>query len=608
MNNIETFSKYLSDLAKEKKYQNVLVNFKNNSSDFTKEEIRANVSIVKNIIDANRHEKMFVEAEIFIKIHDIEINASQNKSINSSYLWLLHYQLEYLIVKDDIGAVKHLLDRINSTLDSMDLTSEYYDMPVLFLLKKTVSIKRISPQTAMDQIARLLKSIQIKTNPRLREAIKNDSFTSSGIASLFGKAGHPDRGFRFLKYIGASAFAESAGEELLNSYGWLLYYKLKEENKDVNDEQPEENMDTMFVDFEKSDDNIADTSQSLSKEQTDEDILKILPILKTDSKFSPFSMLFNLYLKIEKKKPNTNWNKIYNLLQLLDVNSLSLHCRTVTFKKFGKEKVAELASDREIWFSFCCNALFQLKEFEQCLEISKNAFDIIPKFHYNNEIWLSRKISLCKRELGDLDDAIQGLEIIVRRKAEWFIQKEIAELYLEKGNISNSKKLAMAAALNRDEREKKDGLFLLLGKIFLQEGDKITSYKHFLLALLVRQELQYKIPQTLKDLLKEANPEKEIGSYEDSEVIYRELQRFWKSLSHEDSPHDPRRDNQLKGKIVKLVEAKRIGFILGNNGHEYFFHFNDYRGAKPEINLVVYFRYKKPDNPEKKWIAFDIHS
>jgi len=609
MNTIETFSKYLNDLAREKKYQNVLVNFKNNSSDFSKEEIKSNIYIIKNIIDAHRHEKSFTEAQDFINEYKIEINESQHKIVISSYIWLLNFQLDEQIIKEDLASITSLLDQINKVLQFIDLSIDYYDIPIVFLLKKTTGIKKISSQIAVEQIIKLFKSTRIKTNGRLKDAIKKDSFASSGIASVFGKAGHPDRGFKFLKYIGADPFEEGVSEELLNSYGWLLYYKLKEQNKDINDEQPDEDVDTMFIDFEKEDNDVNVIDHPFTKEQIDEETVKILPILKTDNKFSPFSRLFNLYLKIEKAKPNTKWNKIYKLLQLIDVNRLSLVCKTVTFMKSGKNKVAELASDKEIWFSFYCTALFQLKEFEECLQFSKEAFEVIPKFHYNNDVWFSRKISLCKRELGNIEEAIEGLEIIVKKKPEWFIQKEIAELYFEKGDISGSKKLAVTAALNRNEREKKDGLFLLLGKILLQEGDKLNSYKHLQLALFIRQELQYKIPQTLKDLLKEAKPDKEIEAYNDSEVIYRELQKFWKSLNPiENGSRQFRQNIQQKGKIIKIVESKRIGFILGENGHEYFFHFNDFRGIEPELHLIVNFKFKKPDSPEKKWIAFDIRT
>lgn len=142
-----------------------------------------------------------------------------------------------------------------------------------------------------------------------------------------------------------------------------------------------------------------------------------------------------------------------DLLESIDKEKLSLECRTVTFSKFGKDKIAELASDKEVWYSLYCTALFQLKRFDECLQFSKEAFEAIPKFHYNNDIWFSRKISLCQRELGNFEIAIQGLEAIVRKKTEWFIQKEIAELYFEKGEvkefttaIENSPDLAIGTA------------------------------------------------------------------------------------------------------------------------------------------------------------------
>jgi hypothetical protein len=609
MNSIETFSKYLNDLAKEKKYQNVLVNFKNNASDFSKQDIRSNNYIIKNILDAHRHEKSFDEAHKFISEYEIEISSSQHRIVVSSYIWLLCFELEEKISKENSIGCKETLDQINNILPTLDFNSDYYDVLFLFTLKKASALKKISPLLAVEQIVRLLKSVKIKNNNRLKDAIKNDSYACSAIASSFGKAGYVDRGFRFLKYIDVNPFEEGTGEELLNSYGWLLYYKLKEQNNNINDEQPDEDIDTMFVDFQIEDgqNNPVIVENVLSKEQIDQDTIKILAALKKDNKFSPFSRLFNLYLKIEKAKPNTNWTKVCDLLEAIDKEKLSLNCRTVTFSKFGKDKIAELASDKEVWYSLYCTALFQLKRFDDCLQFSKEAFETIPKFHYNNDIWFSRKISLCERELGNFEIAIQGLEAIVRKKPEWFIQREIAELYFEKGDIIASKKLAVLAALNRDEREKKDGLFLLMGKIFLKEGDKVNSFKHFKLAFLIREELQYKIPQALKDLLNETKPEGETVVFEEVEKGFKELQKLWKSINpNQNDLNSIRQSSHQKGKVVKIIESKRIGFVLGDNGEEYFFHFNDFRGSKPQTNIIVKFKAKKPDSPEKKWIAFDI--
>ena len=208
MKSIETFSKYLNDLAREKKYENILVNFKNNSSDFSKEEIKSNIYIVRNVIDAHRHEKLYGAALEFISEYEIEMGAAQNKIVISSFLWLLIFQLDEEVSKENSANITKLLDKINSIIEFLDLSIDYYDMPIVFLLKKTTGIKKISAQTALKEVIRLLKSAKIKMNERLKEAIKRDSYASSSIASVFGKAGHPDRGFKFLKYVGVNPFEE----------------------------------------------------------------------------------------------------------------------------------------------------------------------------------------------------------------------------------------------------------------------------------------------------------------------------------------------------------------------------------------------------------------
>jgi tetratricopeptide (TPR) repeat protein len=600
MNSIDKFSEYIAELAREKKYENVLIGFRNNVSDFEKSQIKSNVSIVKNVITAYANTKAFDEAISFLKEFDIIIDQTQNRAIISAWLWLLYYQISYIVDQGKTVELVSAVESISAIIETVGPNDDYYDMVIVNVLRKTS--KGDSPQTSIDLCARVLKAAKFRANKRLRDAVKADSFLVVAIAGLFGKIGHPERGFTFLRLLDIDVFSEGIGIELLNRYGWLLYYAIKKNNKALDDEKPDDDLDTIVIEFENAGSE-GKEEVFFDKEKVESDVIRLLPKLSTDDKYSPFSRLFNLFLKVEKQKPNTNWKKVLELLRSVDVDKLSLDCKVVEFEKNGRLKKAELASDKEIWYSFMCNGLFHLEEYEKCMEFLNSAFEAIPKFHYNNDIWLSRRLAQCKRELGDINQAIQGLEKILQKRSEWFIQKDIAELYLEKGDTVKSKALAIAAALNRDEREKKDGLFLLLGKIFLKGEDKTTAYKHFLLALLIRQELQFRIPNELKELLTATKPENENLQFENSNTLYNHLRGIWQGIN---KSHTSSQGNIQSGKIIRLIEAKRIGFISGDDNIEYFFRFKDYRGRQLRSGQKVRFKIQKPDSPEKNWIAFDI--
>ena len=124
----------------------------------------------------------------------------------------------------------------------------------------------------------------------------------------------------------------------------------------------------------------------------------------------------------------------------------------------------ELASDQEKWFAQKTKALFKLGHWMECYELSKKALETFEKFHYGNESWFARRIALAKKNLGNPSEAITELKEILKRKQEWFIQKEISELLFEENDIENAFIYAIQAITNFGPLEFKVDLLLLLGK------------------------------------------------------------------------------------------------------------------------------------------------
>ena len=98
-----------------------------------------------------------------------------------------------------------------------------------------------------------------------------------------------------------------------------------------------------------------------------------------------------------------------------------------------------MASDKEKWYATKSKALFELRLFQECFDISEKALHEFNDFHYNNDLWFARRMALSKKSLGNLNEAINDLEKIFRRKKEWFIQKEIGDILLETGKIEEAK-------------------------------------------------------------------------------------------------------------------------------------------------------------------------
>ena len=288
---------------------------------------------------------------------------------------------------------------------------------------------------------------------------------------------------------------------------------------------------------------------------------------------------FGYLLKKFKDKPSVNWTVVNKFCDLVSVDNLDTECKTIEVVRKGEKKPMELASDKENWFSFKTKALFETHQYQDCFELSKKALETFDKFHYSNDVWFARRVALSKRNLGNTDDTIQELETILKKKSEWFIQKELAELYLEKGNVELAFKMAINAINNFGSLEFKVNLLFLIGKILKQQDKLELSFKHFSLSRLIRLSKENgKIPQKLFEALRS------FSSVEipitDLKELKNELQKYWdgfKSTPTKTYHRDKIETNKnFEGEIVKILhenERGKDGFI-NCNGKEYYFSVN----------------------------------
>jgi len=256
----------------------------------------------------------------------------------------------------------------------------------------------------------------------------------------------------------------------------------------------------------------------------------------------------------------------------IDREKLSKECSSIKVERKGQLKDMELASDFENWYAYKTKALMKLGEWKECFDLSKEALEKIDTFHYSNDVWFSRRIALSKRNLGNTEDAIQELQTILKKKREWFIQKELAELYYEKGDIESAFKQAIDAINNFGQLEFKVDLLYLLGKILRKQNKLEWSFKHFSLSKLIRQVKEWKLPQKLFDELRTFTfPEIPQSDYMN---LKNELQKYW--LSFKAPQTKTSKDNNLEGVIVRILhdnERGKVGFIK-NNMKEYYFSVN----------------------------------
>jgi tetratricopeptide (TPR) repeat protein len=461
----------------------------------------------------------------------------------------------------------------------------------------------------VDRVFQILKAINIREIDEAKELVKDDPYLVSGIINILRKSNQLRRAFSFLNFL-QKEINEGTEPQIIDAYGWMIYDKVKAENQDIDEEQPEESFDSLLYDLDHQ--QIVVSNQE-NRSETIQLVLSTIPLLNPQSEYGAFSKLFRLVLKSEKHRPNTNWQFLSDLLSLINPDTLSQDCETVEFNHRGRQKKMELASDKEAWYAAQTQVLMEMGQYEKCIELSKASLEMFDSFHYGNDVWFARKIAKCQQQLGNVQDAIKAMEQVEQKKSEWFVQKELAELYFEQNELSKAKRMATKAALNYGDKEKKDGVYFLLGQIYKKQDQKEKAYKHFLLSQMIRQEEDWKIPQRLKFELEETKPEEFKDEYDSSSTLFKELLKFWKGNGPSIQSQGARREpntKKIQGRISHVRHDKGFGFIIGDNEHEYFFRSDAVKTGFGDLGkgVKVIFKYKPPEvsGEGKKWNAYDI--
>jgi tetratricopeptide (TPR) repeat protein len=435
------------------------------------------------------------------------------------------------------------------------------------------------------------------------EQIANNGYLIAGMITALRHTNNFDNAFKFLNHYKLS-IDYNTKEIVLNAYGWLLFSKFKAESL-LNDNHHTEN--EIFEDEEAVEDN---GDYHFNKSEIIQLIENFIPLsLCFDNEFaySVLSNLFNSVLKAEKKKPNANWQFVSDLCDKIEPNLLTTNCRTINVVRKGVTKPMELASDKENWFAYKSKALMKLGKFQECYDISKLALDSFENFHYSNDIWFARRIALSKKNLGNSEDAIKELQLILRKKKEWFIQKELAELYKEQGNNDKAFALAIEAINNFGDIEFKIDLLYLLGELHKTKDQSDLAFQHYVLSLLIRQNEGWSIPEKLGHAIGQFSNEK--IPLDKLPALKSELKKYWNSFKFQ-SERPVVTNQKLSGKIDKILhndEKGTDGFIKYNGNKSVYFRINadDNLNSKISIGLDVEFKII-PATVDKKQKAIQV--
>lgn len=253
-------------------------------------------------------------------------------------------------------------------------------------------------------------------------------------------------------------------------------------------------------------------------------------------------------------------------------------------------KIVALPSPKEKWFSKVTKAYEKLERYKECLDLTNKALEFLP-----DDVWLTRRRAICLGHLGQNEESLKLLTTIAARKKEWFIYKDIAEIYYQKNDMVKALKYCYegsSQAIRNPKQENLWELYFLIAQIHNRSNNLDTAKKYCLLSGLLRTEHGWMIPPNLQKLANELKVT--FDQAQNSLVLIKELSRDWA-------------ENRYSGKEIKSGMIKTImpngksGFISTGKPPDYFFSVRDFKGNKKYcvVNTKVTFYLEKSFDKKK---------
>jgi tetratricopeptide (TPR) repeat protein len=429
----------------------------------------------------------------------------------------------------------------------------------------------------MSEIQKIKKeALELRKQGRYSEALKlyNDLWANHGescnewegwgFATCLRKLGNSEEALEICRTIYQNKPDFEAGKKL---YAWCVYdTEIKKDNEQI-----------------KKDENKFFKAANA-----------ILTLTQQDQ-YSPYTKtIFRVIDYLIKTKASYPADDIMGWVDKLDPNSLSRE--PFSFKGHdGKHR--EIQSDQEKWFAIKTKALEKIGSFQECIELSERALINTEKFHHNNDIWFKRRIALSKANLGDKNQAVEELKNILQNKKEWFIQHEIAQICYDLGKMEEALVFAIEAALNFGISENKWELFLLMARILKSQDRLDDAKKHLMFAAKLRMEQEWSMPEPLNMMLNELNLD--ISESINKKELFKSLKIFWETEKYSNLLN-------MQGIVKAILKNGKVGFITGDDGKDYYFKINSFKGDKNrprnglKVSFVVEDSYDKKKNVKTK--------
>lgn len=307
---------------------------------------------------------------------------------------------------------------------------------------------------------------------------------------------------------------------------------------------------------------------------------EILDICKPDDQFAPTKLTIFKIMKYYAKLTTPRYDKVLEWLERLDEKQLSEAENQIPAPD-GTTKAG--ASELEKYYAAKTESLLQLGRYPECRQYIDLAIQRIPKFHNNQDVWMERRKAKCLLKTGRCQDAEKILTDILVRKKDWFIYKELADIFVEKGDNDAALKYAIDGALAFGDQDMKIHLYELLAELLRMRGNEAGAKKHLEMVASIRIDKGWPISAAFQQVLESYG----ISMHElaPKNALRRALEALWEELKFVGKPLS-------YGRIKTILPNGKNGFITADDGKDYFFRMASFGGpfrlAQPTAQVSFY--------------------
>mgnify|MGYP000964913444 CR=1 FL=1 len=271
---------------------------------------------------------------------------------------------------------------------------------------------------------------------------------------------------------------------------------------------------------------------------------------------SPYEYTIFKLIKILKANAAFPAAKLLYWLDKIDIELV----QDIPFKFEFKGRKGESQSNKEMYYAYKTRALYEQKEYEECISCCEEALVQIERFHHDNDIWIEVRKAKSIGMLGDIDIAINKLIDLAAIKKHWSLYMNIAEFYYKKCNKGKALLYYYRAALTKDPCRMKVELYYKIGLMLEEQGDNYTALLHYLFVKQIRIRNEWSISSKLIRAIGR------VHQMQDSikkDIDINNLKIFWLNEVR-------RMLGTQSGIVIKMIAQGKAGFVRANNKNYFF--------------------------------------